>query len=100
MGFRAEAMCLEKSAIGLGYGRSQGDGSAGSVFVHVHCDSPCPQIANSKHAANNIPPQVVKHQYLPYWVSIFIQNRDRCRGYIVGTGIRIGMAVCGILGMI
>ena len=67
MGFRGEAMCLEELAMPWVYGCSRG-----SVLVHVHCDPPCSQIADPKHAADDISPQVVKHQDLPYGVSILV----------------------------
>jgi hypothetical protein len=101
MGFRADAMCLEEEVSCVFWGRKlSGCELCWSVIVHVHCDPPCSQIANPQHAADDIPSQVVKHQNLPYRVPILIQDRDRRRGYLVGAGIRVGMAGCGILGMV
>ena len=97
MGFRAEAMCLEKSAMCFGNGCSA---AAVGVRVHVHSDPPCAQIADPKHAADDISPQVVKHQDLPYGVSILVQDGDGGGRYLVGAGVRVGMAVCGILGVV
>jgi hypothetical protein len=40
--------------------------------LHVHSHPPGPQVADPQNAADNITAKVVKHQYLPYRVSILI----------------------------
>lgn len=46
--------------------------SCDSEDIHVHCDSPCSQIADSQHTTDHVSAQVVENQNFPYWVSILV----------------------------
>jgi hypothetical protein len=64
------------------------------VNRHMHCHTPRSQIIDSKHAADDISTQIIKHQDFPYGIPIWRQ--DGCRGYGEPCGRRLVVVVLGL----
>lgn len=53
----------------------------------MDCHTPCPQVAHTEHATNDIPAHAIKDKDFPDWVAILAQN-GRCMG---GQALRRGV---------
>lgn len=58
--------------------------------VQVYCDAPIPQIIYPEHATDDISPQVVKDQHLPYRLAVRIQDWGGLCGQLVGCRAFVG----------
>ena len=60
------------------------------MHSQMNCDTLTPQIVHTQHAAYNVSSQVVKYQYLPYWISILVENCSRLGGGSIRCWVVIG----------
>jgi hypothetical protein len=80
MGWREDAICLTWSTLVR-------DVPCLLSNIHMHCDSPRPQIIYSQNAADYIPSQVIEYQHFPDWVPVRIQYWRRGYGKTIACMI-------------